>query len=146
MFCRNCGKVIDDNSRFCSYCGTNLFRDSTVESVNNTNSEPDTIEVRNMGKYDRTYKGEGPATFLGLLIIILNIGSYFLMKLVKEEVPQLLKFVVIGLIVIWISVTIWVVLIAKSQNRNEAAWGTFAFFIPGLALFIISLLKKLRID
>lgn len=38
---------------------------------------------------------------------------------------------------------IWVVNIAKRQNRNFNSWGWFAFFLPSLTLMIIGLLKKL---
>lgn len=42
-----------------------------------------------------------------------------------------------------IFVTIWIVKIAKRQNRNTTGWGVFAFLIPNLALIIIGLLRKL---
>jgi hypothetical protein len=29
MFCRNCGKQIDDNSKFCEFCGTSIVVSSS---------------------------------------------------------------------------------------------------------------------
>ena len=29
MFCKNCGKEIDDGSKFCQYCGANLTASET---------------------------------------------------------------------------------------------------------------------
>lgn len=35
MYCKNCGKQIDDDSKFCNYCGTeqsiNIYRESNSE-------------------------------------------------------------------------------------------------------------------
>ena len=42
-----------------------------------------------------------------------------------------------------IIVTSWVANIAKRQNRNKFSWGTFAFFLPSVALIVIGTQKKL---
>ena len=33
MYCKHCGKEIEDNSSFCKYCGGNLGCDTTVKEV-----------------------------------------------------------------------------------------------------------------
>lgn len=38
MFCSNCGKEIDDNAKFCQYCGTNLTENNTlIDEIQSTN-------------------------------------------------------------------------------------------------------------
>lgn len=39
--------------------------------------------------------------------------------------------------------TIWVVAIAKRQNRETVGWGAFAFFLPLIALIVIGQQRKL---
>lgn len=38
MFCKNCGKEIDDNSKFCQYCGAKIVEPNSkkefVEALN----------------------------------------------------------------------------------------------------------------
>jgi len=45
--------------------------------------------------------------------------------------------------VLRIIATLWVIEIAKRQNRKTIGWGTIAFFSPSIALIIIGQLKKL---
>ena len=45
MFCKFCGKNIDDDSVFCSYCGKKLIKESTItDSISKieSNEEVDT--------------------------------------------------------------------------------------------------------
>lgn len=65
MFCNNCGKEIDDGSKFCQYCGTSF--DSTENSIK---------------KNDAPNENNGCLTQIGSLIggviflaIIFNIGG-----------------------------------------------------------------------
>ena len=46
MFCRRCGKQIPDDSRFCSYCGSNIYAETIVYY-----SHPENIATRNETKY-----------------------------------------------------------------------------------------------
>lgn len=39
MFCKNCGKEIEDNVKFCSYCGYNFQIETTTNKIINTDKE-----------------------------------------------------------------------------------------------------------
>lgn len=156
MFCKFCGKQIDDDSIFCSFCGT---KQSTIsqEVIHNSNSDTKTVNVNlsfgrlsasekketfqkvQVEKYDLTYQKESDATFIGALFLIISGAIYF--GGTKEELRPI--FAIFSL-VIRIGVTIWCVNIAKRQNRDSFNWGLFCFFLPSIALIIIGLLKKLR--
>lgn len=142
MFCKECGQEIEKDSKFCSFCGTRLFFGPIINVKNNSSSEPITIIVKGLDKYDRTYKGDGEATVVGIISTILNIVLFLYSKNNKEV--QIIAGS-IG-IVLWIIFIFWVVSISDKQNRNSLAWGIFAFFIPVLALIIIGMLKKLKND
>ena len=53
MFCRNCGKQIDDSAAFCTNCGTRVRDDSQVQQQHISNPEPvlelAPINKRNIG-------------------------------------------------------------------------------------------------
>jgi hypothetical protein len=166
MFCKECGKEIENDSKFCSYCGTRQSIQPIVEqsveqdikpnassqkiNVNinlgrpkikdeNLNKEPVKIE-----KYDLAYKGDIEATVIGVVVVFLNIFMYFIRPFENADNPQLVTAIIILIdFILRVFVTIWIVKIAKRQNRNTTGWGIFAFILPTLALIIIGLLKKL---
>lgn len=48
MFCKNCGKEIDDDSKFCKFCGTDLYTEKqTIQIFNKVSS---ILTKVNMGK------------------------------------------------------------------------------------------------
>lgn len=47
MFCKNCGKIIDDDSKFCKYCGANLINIKQINLINKTSSLCTKIELTN---------------------------------------------------------------------------------------------------
>lgn len=48
MYCRKCGKQVDDNANFCPYCGENLTGASNASSSNTTvNADGSTYVKRN---------------------------------------------------------------------------------------------------
>lgn len=38
MFCKNCGKQIPDNTKFCNYCGAQQVTDNNMNSAPNQQS------------------------------------------------------------------------------------------------------------
>ena len=164
MFCKECGKEIDNDSKFCSYCGTKQSLIKVSENIPNTRINPDTntknvnvsmsfgkpIEKREkndgveIDKYDRTYEGDSGASIAGFCIMIISLVIYFTVQIDNEEDRQI--YIAISAVVnlIWrIIVIFWIVDISKRQNRDTIVWGIFAFFIPNLALIIIGFSKKL---
>ena len=155
MFCKACGKQIDDDSNFCSYCGTKQTAISNPVVV--TTSEAKTaygnlsfdkptakspsVEKIKKEKYDLSYQKETDATGAGALLLIVSL-CFLLFGGVKD--PSLYVVVVLILFIIRIIITVWCVNIAARQNRETIAWGFFAFFLPSIALIIIGQLRKLK--
>lgn len=67
MFCRNCGKEIENGSRFCAFCGAQLNADSkSVEAPIIEDKEPKMQEIR-MG------------AVIGIILLVLGLLATFYM-------------------------------------------------------------------
>lgn len=98
-------------------------------------------------KFDPSYSKEIGATVIGVLLLALPIVLKeigFLTFDNTEDFKNTRGVLLIISFIIRILVTLWVIEIAKNQNRNPKLWGWFAFFLPSIALIIIGLLKKLK--
>jgi hypothetical protein len=167
MYCKECGKIIDDDSKFCSYCGTKQSISLTTENITRNQKESndphkqvidnslsfgkpikrEITESTKIEKYDRSYQGDSQATVVGVVLIIINLIILLTINIEDPYDLQVYKAIAALINTIWrIIATIWVVNIAKRQNREQALWGLFAFLIPNLALIIIGLLKKLKLS
>lgn len=97
---------------------------------------------------DNHYTKETEATVVGILLIlfpvILKLFGTFTFES-EESFNQAKAIFALVSLVLRILVTIWVVAIAKRQNRNQSGWGWFAFFLPSIALIIIGVLKKMTL-
>jgi hypothetical protein len=163
MFCKTCGKQIDDDSIFCSFCGTkqsninkpltDLTEQSEPKTVNvnlslgrqsASKSIPEATEIK-QPKFDPTYTKETDATFLGVVLLLIPLG-FAVFGPIKfdsyDSYNQFKVFASLGALVLRIFVTVWVVAIAKRQNRETFGWGAFAFFLPSIALIVIGQQKK----
>lgn len=154
MFCKSCGKQIDDDSVFCSHCGTK--QSANVNEVNATTEKvvanPQTVNVNlSFGsikpkkvqtekieneKYDLTYEREIETVFAGIGSLVLSIG---LANFISEN-PQWLWL----MLFFRIFATVWAIKIAKRQNRDTISWGIFTFLLPSIALIIIGFSRKLK--
>jgi hypothetical protein len=163
MYCKECGKAIDNDSKFCSFCGSKQpviqFSDNkndlssksepTTQNVNASlslgkNDDKTKIDEAKIEKYDRTYEGDSGATIVVSVLTIISLIIYLTVKFDYESDQQTYQAIVVAINIVWrIVATFWAVNIAKRQNRNTTGWGFFTFFLPNLALFIIGLLKKL---
>lgn len=78
MFCTECGNQIQDNSKFCSNCGTNINLDEAVKTV-----EPKIVKNEVSNSSDNNSANPEPkslpAVFLlmGLVVIPVCVGVYF---------------------------------------------------------------------
>ena len=161
MFCKECGMEIDNDSKFCIFCGTKLFATTTSkwqttsvinteQSMGNFNasdsknpfngkpSEEKIIEER----YDRSYKGDATASWMSFIVLLVNATFHALAGKLYDETLEVVSAII--LVLWWVISIFWTVDIAKRQNRNTIAWGIFAFFLPYLSLIIIGMLKKLN--
>ena len=154
MYCKECGKQIDDNSKYCSSCGTlqsikiidnernisNNLTDARIANSNNTGSaKRQKIVINEISRFDSDYRKPLELTVLGILLII-SIIALSLLDLNIEGYAV----VSVTLFVIKIVLVIIIVNTAKEQDRNTTGWGIFGFFFTGLALIIIGLLPKLK--
>ena len=162
MFCKACGKQIDDDSVFCSYCGARQSisnkpamaaeSNSSTPQLNTVNvnlsrsrsqSKKVTEDNNKVEKYDDTYQKETAATVVGVGILIVSLAFYIDGERRDLEFTVLLAIAsLIGRIII----TVWCVNIAGRQNRETVGWGFFAFVFPAIALIIIGQLSKRKMD
>ncbi|HVN57773.1 MAG TPA: zinc-ribbon domain-containing protein [Bacteroidales bacterium] len=157
MFCKECGKQIDNDSKFCSYCGTKqsltYMGEETTQVVNEKkNSEKDiqtpifiekNTSKETKEKYDSSYEKEAGASFIGILGAIVFL-ILFVSGALQFRDPAIYSVVVFILFIVRIFIIIGVVNIAGHQNREKFGWGLFTFFLPFLALSIIGFLPKLK--
>lgn len=160
MYCKECGKQIQDDSKFCSYCGkmqSSKIADSIASNlltkdINQTTSPQEKKEIVNDNhsernkklKYDETYNNEYEASIIGGIVITVNI---FLLAsgIYSNWIETNRDFYAVFSIVnsVWrIFVAVWIYNIAKRQNRVVFSWVLFGLIIPNLALLIIGLLRK----
>lgn len=160
MFCKSCGRQIDNDSTFCSFCGTKQSTDlkpkvqaDTNQSINTTqkvysnetnfNNTPNIVR---QPKYDPTYKKEDDAITVGIILLVIAL-IFAIVGPIKfedrESYGQFRAVTAIVSLILRICVTIWVVNIAKRQNRETFGWGLFAFLLPSIALIVIATRKKL---
>ena len=155
MYCKNCGKQIDHDSKFCNYCGTeqtinlsdeNKERKSIESAKGKTHIKLTEIQKgkKDQGnqkrqKFDYTYVKEKNATFVGILLAIINVIVYVVDI---ENTEKAMEVLLIGSLLLRILIVSWVVNIAKRQNRNVIGWGILAFLFPPITLIIIGLLRK----
>jgi hypothetical protein len=172
MFCINCGKLIDDDSNFCTYCGREVSRSPiTLDASEKIEQEPETFltEIAEqlhvtaplveedahgkkvISKYDETYEKDTMPTGAGCLLLFIWLIFYIFNKNKQyqtyEEYQQALQnqdLIITFNIILRIIVTIWVVNIARFRNRETSLWGLFAFFFPAIALIFIGQKKRLK--
>lgn len=164
MFCKSCGKQIDNDSTFCSFCGTKQSIDlkpqaqtevSQSNKQNTDTTQPIYNTERNFNnsqnvirqpKYDPTYKKEDDAMTIGIILLIIAIIFAIVGPVKFEDSESYGQFRAVSAIVsliLRIIITVWVVNIAKRQNRETFGWGLFAFLLPSIALIVIATKKKL---
>lgn len=160
MFCKSCGRQIDNDSTFCSFCGTKQSTDlkpqvqadinhsinTTQKVYSNETNFNNTPNIVRQPKYDPTYKKEEDAITVGIILLVIAL-IFAIVGPIKfedrESYGQFRAVTAIVSLVLRIFVTIWVVNIAKRQNRETFGWGLFAFLLPSIALIVIATRKKL---
>ena len=78
MFCRKCGKEINENSKFCKYCGFDLTQ--YMENQNNSNQqlqEPTTVVFNNQEIYTGRVKKKWITFILWLFLGYIGIHKFY---------------------------------------------------------------------
>jgi len=168
MFCKHCGNKIDDDSQFCSFCGTkqsninkpkfednggHIQKEAKTVNVNlsfgrrnNLNPDPEESKSFTEPKFDISYSKETDATFLGIVLLVITLFLVIFQPFKFNDIDQYNQFRALALIidlVLRILIIVHVVNIAKRQNRETFGWALFAFFLPSIALIVIGQQKKL---
>ena len=85
MFCRNCGKEVKDNVKFCSGCGSPIQQSDSDAEQTQPVSQPLHIEMPAANVSDNSSSG-GFITLCHIMIVLAKIGIfYFTIKLFVEE-------------------------------------------------------------
>lgn len=153
MYCKQCGKQIDNNSIFCNSCGTKQSDNNPEDFSTETKQIDVYLKIKKPNKnkfdstktkYDKSYKKEKDATPFGILFILISIVLLFVYR--NEDIPISGEYIVLSgiLFIFRILLTIWIVRIAKRQNRSSLGWGFFGFFFPLVILIIIGQLRKIN--
>jgi hypothetical protein len=165
MFCKSCGKQIDSDSKFCSFCGTEHlisnndpklknskleFEKNSLIEKSNTNVQVTEIS-KTEPKYDSSYKKDSGAVIIGILLIL----GVFVIKSLKSELEynesyeyyydksKTHSYVLIFLFLfVRIMVPIWVGKISKKQNRDSIPPIILSIFFPAITLIVIGLKNK----
>lgn len=99
---------------------------------------------RDKSRYDETYKMDYLAVTYGISLIVIWFILMVILRLVDD--PESVRpILLITLLLLRIAATSYIVSQAKKLNRDQTAWGFFAFFIPVLALIIIGFKRKLKL-
>ena len=89
MFCTNCGKEIDDASRFCPYCGASMEIEE-LQDDNNVYEEP-RHTYDNSTQYEEGEPSNKKALIIGgivLLLAVIGVSAYLLGK--KDDSPAVI--------------------------------------------------------
>ncbi|WP_276979157.1 zinc ribbon domain-containing protein [Flavobacterium filum] len=99
-------------------------------------------------KYDLTHEKDTTPTIIGIFIIIISMIYYFASgnsdSYDAEKAQQTRAILSVVSLILRIGITVWVVNIAKTLNRDTTGWGFFAFFLPSISLIVIGQKRKLK--
>lgn len=106
MFCRNCGKEIDDNSAVCMYCGTPTGLATPQQPVQHQQHQQPAAQSNTMALV-----GFILSFFMSLLGLIFSIIGYKNSKLPEYEGPNNYRGLALaGIIISSISMGVYVIL------------------------------------
>ena len=162
MYCKKCGTEIDNDSTFCSSCGTKqnqvVSTQTVQDSVKDIQAKVVNVNLSfgrtsvdkgktytnvQTDKYDRTYMKETDATIFGVILLALSILGVVLIS--NSTLPSIAApFISIFGFILRIIATVWTVKIAGNQNREPLGWGIFSFIFPSFALIIIGQSNKIK--
>lgn len=80
MYCKHCGKEIDDTSTFCQHCGKKIEE----EPINIKVQENYTTAIEKEDKKNKIFT----ATIITIIAIVLLIGIILFLKATKNRLPK----------------------------------------------------------
>lgn len=158
MFCKECGKKIDDDSKFCNYCGTKQsIQDSDIPANESSQAKQDinvnvkfatpkmpkinlkrNTDIQNLPNKDIFFKHNYLPFIAGVLLIVIEIAIWIR---VYNNPAERVGYIIFSTI-IKILLAFWVEFEAVKRNRKKVIWLLFGFLFPPLALIIITFINK----
>jgi tetratricopeptide (TPR) repeat protein len=153
MFCKYCGKEIDNDSAYCSYCGTLQSKILINDSPNEFDPKTNDRQIRDSSfeqkpidplflEHDLTFKTAKNYRLLGIFIlIIVSIINIVLISgpgIDKESIYLFNSIMLIFKLIIALKITT----LAGKLKRNQAIWGLSTLFFAGIALILFGSVKK----
>lgn len=147
MYCKSCGKEIDPDSSFCSFCGAKLMAiQARVERLSvPPKAASNQVQAKALPVYDLTYEKERDASVAGVFLLLTPV----IIAMFQIPVPDSTHLLYYNISLVTLSLIerivacIWVSKIAKRQNRDHSEWALFAFIFPSIVLIIIGQKRKL---
>lgn len=142
MYCKECGKIINEKVKFCKFCGTKQTKafidNSNIEKKNNQPEE--FTEKVNYSAISGNTKTYPEVLFAGIIYLLFQIYSFASpeFKYTLQKNPELALLIIFS---VQVGLIIWSVSIAKKLNRNRFGWGLFTFLIPSISLIILGVLS-----
>lgn len=121
MFCKNCGKQLEDNAKFCNNCGTSTGDNQPLNADSATTSANNSVKIFSVLSY------------IGILWLV-----GLLVKPEKDD-PKVRFHVGQGIVLTIFSVVVNIVFEIINKIL-VAVFGVFGIFTAGIATIIISLL------
>ncbi len=94
MYCKNCGKEIDDNSTFCPYCGQQINENTDYYYTGNNNNNNIKKESQVIGILAIIFSALGG--WLGIIFAIIGLATY------KEKSNRNLCKIALGICAAWV--------------------------------------------
>jgi len=144
MYCKKCGKVIDSDSVYCSYCGQRTQSIELAENKGEKRQGNNKTRINTKTEIDNSYKRDYSPTILGIILIIGNLITLKLLGLNGDEDGYRIFIIIhiIGRII----VAIMIFNFAEKLNRSSTGWAVFGIVLPAPALITIGLLKRKKGD
>ena len=78
MFCKYCGKEIEQDAKFCKHCGSDLNQSESNQTVNKSNVEVSNPKLKDDKEYKRYKKHKGLVRIvvLSILLVVMLITSF----------------------------------------------------------------------
>ena len=150
MFCKSCGEQIDNDSKFCTHCGTKLAKESNGPTVAEQSTRTTIFVSTQPTKesiYDESFERENYISegFL-LLLVSIAVSSFSSGSFKHSDNSDGVGIFFVCLVSMGIRIAVAVALsrYAKKLNRNTEAWGLYGFLAPSIALIVISYKKKYK--
>lgn len=140
MICKNCNKEVDIDSKFCTYCGSNLNNINVKTKIINENktSIKDFYLTYHgsIGRKEFFFRAFLP--FTTLLIILITIFQIVRLFSVMDKLPKeliLLSYIIIGILWLILQILIIVTVIKRFHDCKINAWLSVLIFIPIINVF-----------